>query len=364
LHDKTRFVVTVAGVAFAVFLTVFQGSLLAGFVRAASINIDATESDIWLTPRGVSCFEFATPLPARYVEISQGVPGVIGARRMVLGYAQFRKHSGASQLVLLIGADAGIGTRFPIPVLNKGQSNVQPNTLVIDETNRETLEIASIPTELEINSRRATVVLATKGFGSFFGAPYVYTGFSDAANYLRTPPEQVSFVVLRVGSQYSISNVKHELQKRLPDIDVWTREEFATRSQTFWVLQTGAGGAILTAAVLGLLVGFVLVSQNMYATTMEKLDEFATLKALGGSSWFVRRVVIEQALICGLLGSAIGSILAVPGIAVAQQSISWIFLPVWLPYIMATIGTAMSLLASLASIRKALSSDPARVFRA
>ena len=53
------------------------------------------------------------------------------------------------------------------------------------------------------------------------------------------------------------------------------------------------------------IVGFVVVSQNMYAVTMEKLEEFATLTALGASAWYVRRIVLEQALISGLAGSLI-----------------------------------------------------------
>ncbi len=33
-HDRARFVVTILGIAFALFLMTFQGSLLAGFLRA------------------------------------------------------------------------------------------------------------------------------------------------------------------------------------------------------------------------------------------------------------------------------------------------------------------------------------------
>ena len=48
IHDRARFSVTVLGVCFAVFLMIFQGSLLAGFLRAASRLIDASDSDIWI----------------------------------------------------------------------------------------------------------------------------------------------------------------------------------------------------------------------------------------------------------------------------------------------------------------------------
>ena len=40
----------------------------------------------------------------------------------------------------------------------------------------------------------------------------------------------------------------------------------------------------MTAAVLAFLVGMVVVSQANYATTMERLEGFATLKDLGARS--------------------------------------------------------------------------------
>src|ERR1700676_3175362 len=52
VHDRGRFSVTVLGVSFAVFLMVFQVSLLIGFLRAASRLIDASDSDFWFTARG------------------------------------------------------------------------------------------------------------------------------------------------------------------------------------------------------------------------------------------------------------------------------------------------------------------------
>jgi putative ABC transport system permease protein len=73
LHDRTRFVVTALGVAFAVFLMIFQGSLLIGFLRAAAEIVDAADADIWITARGVNCFDFSATLDRRFRE--NGHPG-------------------------------------------------------------------------------------------------------------------------------------------------------------------------------------------------------------------------------------------------------------------------------------------------
>src|SRR3979411_535351 len=88
-HDRARFLATVLGVSFAVFLMIFQGSLLAGFLRAASRFIDASDFDIWITARGVQAFEFGATLEAREREMAAGVPGVVETGRGCMAFALF-----------------------------------------------------------------------------------------------------------------------------------------------------------------------------------------------------------------------------------------------------------------------------------
>src|SRR5437879_7080997 len=104
IHDRSRFSVTVLGVSFAVFLMVFQGSLLVGFLRAASRLIDASDSDIWITARGVQAFEFGTTLESRVREMAAGVPGVLATDRVCMAFAVYRTPKGKQQVVALVGA--------------------------------------------------------------------------------------------------------------------------------------------------------------------------------------------------------------------------------------------------------------------
>jgi putative ABC transport system permease protein len=116
--------------------------------------------------------------------------------------------------------------------------------------------------------------------------------------------------------------------------------------------------------VLGFLIGLVVVSQTVYANTMENIEEYATLKALGASQSFVARIVLTQALICGALGSVLGLLAVVPCIGYAKSLIPWIYTPWWLLLVMVLPSLAMCSLASIASVRSALTVEPGRVFRA
>ena len=364
LHDRARFAVTVLGVCFAVFLMVFQGSLLSGFLRAASRLIDASDSDIWITARGVQAFEFGTTLEGRIRELATGVPGIVETSRVCMAFAVYRTPKGKQQVVALVGADPNIGGRFPVPDAPGSAGEISPDAVLYDVSDRQQVEVTNLPAEVEINRHRAIIEREIQGYGAFLGVPFLFTSYRNATRYMGFGPEDAMYILLRVGNGYSVSSIQHELKERLPEVDVLTQDEFARKSRIYWTIKTGAGGAILTAAILGFLIGLVVVSQTVYANTMENIDEYATLKALGAPQTFVARVVLVQALICGVLGSALGLLVVVPSIGYAKSLIPWIYAPWWLPGLMVVPSLAMCSLASIASVRSALTVEPGRVFRA
>ncbi len=364
LFDRARFAVTVCGIAFAVFLMIFQGSLLIGFLQASSKLVDATDSDLWIAARGVLCFDFAAPLPKRYVEIAQGVSGVEETYRLATQFAEYRNGAGRHHVVALVGADPPVGDRFPLPRLQGASVALEYDAVVIDTSHRQTLEIARFPEDVEINRRRAKVLRQIDGFSSFLGSPYVFTTYTDAARYLGLGDEETMYILVKLKQGYSPVQVKRSLAERLPDVDVWTKEEFSVRSRIYWVTKTGAGGAILTAALLGFLIGLVVVSQTIYATTMENIEEFATLKALGASRFMIVGTVLCQSVFCCLAGYALGIAATLPLVDLARQAIAWVSTPPWLVFSILPPTFLMCALAAIVSIRAAVSVEPARVFRA
>lgn len=353
---------TSLGVAFAVFLMIFQGSLLIGFLRAAAKIIDVTESDLWIAPRGVVCFDFAATLDSRFRGIAQGISGVESVSPISVNFVAYQMPDGQHRIVVLVGADPAVGLRFPLPYLPHSQRSLEPEAILIDQTNARELEVSQIPSDVEINGLRAHIAGIVRGFSSFLGSPYAFASYEDAARYSRIGA-RVAYLTIRVAKGYDVNSVKNELAAELPEVDVWTHAQFERRSQVYWVGQTGAGAAILTAAVLAFLIGLVLVSQTIYATTMEHLDEFATLKAMGASKSFVVRIVLIQALVFCVLGGAVGVLSAIPIVTLAQNVVAWIYTPLWLLPVVLLPSLLMCVFASIASIRTALSVEPAKVFR-
>lgn len=362
-HDRVRFLVTVLGITCAVFLMVFQGSILFGFLRAASQLVDATNAEIWISGRGVPCFEFPVPLERRFAELAHSVPGVELTSRICTRLVEFRMADGRHQLVALVGADPSAGPRFPLPLV-AGQAAIEPDALLVDQSNVGLLDINHFPADVEINQQRARVIGETSGFSSFLGSPYVFTSYNDAARYMHLRPDETMFILVALAPGASIKTVQRELKARLPNVDVWTRGEFSRKARMYWITQTGAGGAILMAAMLGFCIGLAVVSQAIYATTMENLEEFATLKALGASRGFIVNVILTQSVLCGAVGYVLGLLVTSPMIRAAKGTIPWVASPWWLPGAVMLPTLGMCALASLISVRAALSIEPAKVFRA
>src|SRR6202030_4386683 len=306
VHDRARFSVTALGVSFAVFLMVFQGRLLAGFLRAASRLIDASDSDIWITARGVQAFEFGTPIESRVREMAAGVPGVLETSRVCMAFAVYRTPNGKQQVVALVGADRNVGKRFPVPDLPGSAEGMSPDAVLYDVSDRDLIQVTALPAEVEVNRHRASIEHEIEGYGAFLGVPFLFTSYKNATRYMGSGPEDAMYILLRVGNGYSVSDVQQNLKQRLPEVDVLTQNEFAHKSRMYWTMKTGAGGAILTAAILGFLIGLVVVSQTIYANTMENIEEYATLKALGASQVFVARTVRISSMICGAARSTCG----------------------------------------------------------
>lgn len=360
LYDRMRFAVTVAGIAFSAFLMAFQGSLLAGFLRASSRVIDSVGADLWIVARGAKSFDFAAPLPENYKWMARGLDGVESVSQVVTGLGFWQRPDGTRQTVSIVGADRDIDGQYPI----HSTDVLRSETVLVDASDVENLNARQAAAGVEINGRRVRVARTVGDFATFLGTPYIFMTLRDARRCLGAADDSAMFLAVRLRPGADTARVQRALQARIPEADVWQSDQFAFRAKRYWTLQTGAGGALVTAGLLGFVVGVLIVSQTVYATTMEHIEEFATLKALGASSWQVAGIVVVQSLAGTLCGLVLGVAAAYPLMEAARPLIAWIYTPWQLTAAVAVSAIVMAMLASVAAARAALGVEPGRVFRA
>ena len=151
----------------------------------------------------------------------------------------------------------------------------------------------------------------TKGIRSFTTTPYVFTTLDRARAYTGVSPNKATYFLVRVAPGTPVETVRGRLQASLTDVEVLTLAEFRDRSRSFWLFDTGAGAALFAGALLGIIVGTVIVAQTLYSSTKDHLSEFATLRAIGSSSTYIYKVIIWQAILSAVIGFSLAAAIGV-----------------------------------------------------
>jgi putative ABC transport system permease protein len=160
----------------------------------------------------------------------------------------------------------------------------------------------------------------------------------------------------------SVIQVRDQLRSRMSGVEVLTTDEFRSRSANFWLFGTGAGAALFAGALLGLIVGTVIVAQTLYSSTKDHLNEFATLRAIGSSSQYIHKVIILQALLSAVIGFSIAAAVGwIVVLATADTALPVVITPLMSAALL-LLTVLMCVLSAVAAIVKVMRIDPAMVF--
>lgn len=365
--DRLRFAVAIAGVSVSVMLVLVQVGLFFGFMDTASALIDSSRADLWVGKRGNESFEFATPYDERAFYRVASVPGVERAERVLMNFAQFKLADGGDLGVQVVGVETTAGNDPLLVPWNvvAGNSNRlgEAGAITTDRTEYAKLQIDRVGTTSEISGVRAHVVALTEGIRSFTTSPIVFTDIRSARSFMpQLGANAVTYVLVRVAHGHSVEAVRERINQ-LPHLAAYTTAQMSERTRSYWSERTGVGAGFFTTAVLGIIVGFVVVGQILYSGTLQHLREFGTLKAMGAKNAMVVRVILSQAMISAGLGFVVGSGLAVgmrTAMAMANLRVALfpgLYAVTWI------VTVAMCSFAALLSIVKVLRLDPASVFK-
>ncbi len=364
VHDKVRLFVTITGVVFAVVLIVVELGLFLGFTTTTSSLIDRSNADLWITGARVPYIEVGVPFSERKLSTVLATPGVAHATKYIARFSQWQRHDGRQENVQVVGIEPGQPLGAPWNIVEGGADDLrQPDNVLVDEIYKAKLGVSRVGETFEIRGHRARVAGFTSGIRSFTTSPYVFTSFKSAQDFASIPEDETVYILVRVAPGARVDAVRQRLLARVKDVDVWTAAEFSAKTRFYWMFTTGAGVAVLLAALLGLVVGVVVVAQTIYATTMDHLKEYGTLKAMGATNGYLYRVIIQQAVIAAVAGYALAMAVSAFVVHGSAKGGAAILLPWPMAVGMLALTIVMCTGAALVSINKVTRLDPATVFK-
>jgi putative ABC transport system permease protein len=363
VHRRSRLASALLGALFAAYLMAMEAGLLTAFMSAASRMVRAVDADLWLGAPGLPAFDFASGISARHADLAMAAPGARVAGSANVTWAPLTRHDGARRMVMVVGVDPPfVGAVPDVRGLTSGTGS-SGRVLMVDRSDLSTLGVERLPSPVELGGKRASIGHVTQGFSTFLGTPLVMTDAQSARESIGLPPDRVSFVLLKLQPGADARQAQDFLAKRLPEVSVWRKDEFARQTSWFWLNQTGAGAALSVAALLGFVIGLVMVSQTIYALTVESIEDYAVLVAMGATTTTVKRAVRAQALLCSCVGGLMGLALAIPSTALTRYLVSWAEITWPVLVVVFAVVILMAFLAASIATRPALTLEPARVFR-
>jgi putative ABC transport system permease protein len=376
-HDRRRFSVRIAGVAFAVFLMFVELAFWTGLLDASAELITRLDGPLVLVSPGRYALMARERFSRRRLAQARGVPGVRDARAVYLEYTAFWKDPARAaeeapncHPIRVIAFDPHVPA-LRLPGVREHADDLQtPGNVLFDTRSRSEFGDPPWGTRNELADQAVRVA------GRFtLGTDFTVNGnvlMSDQT-YARLFPDPldpaatldlVDLGVVQLEAGADPAAVQQALRGRLPkDVVVCTRDEFAEQERRYWRAATPIGFIFGLGLIVGFLVGGMICYQIIATDVGDHRAEFATLKAIGYGDNYLRRVVLHESLWLSVLGFG-------PGLILGMLLCAYLSVQLGLP-LRLTLGraagvfgltAAMCFVSGLLALRKVHAADPAEVF--
>jgi putative ABC transport system permease protein len=370
-HKKVRLFVAMGGIAFANILIFMQLGFRQLFTSGATALPDNIKGDLFIVhpdSRFLGSIEFDR---LRLYQAA-GVEGVADTVPVYLntstawGYA--KEYKSYEARVIAFNPNKKV---FNIPEVNQQLSKLNlPNSFLFDRLSRQ--ELGPVAEAIKqkgevlalVNSYQIDVVgLFNLGNSFFLTAGNLITSEVSYAEVFGSHMlNRVSLGIVFLQPGANPQAVRLGIEKHVPGVKVLTHEELTAKELNFQ--QENPAGLIFSfGAMMGFIVGVVIVYQVLYADVSDHLAEYATLKAMGYSDLQLLSVIFQEAAILAILGFVPGFIASV-GMYNFLAGITRLKLAMTpdVAVIVFILTLAMCLISAMIASGKLRKADPAEIF--
>ena len=357
LRDWRSLQVTLVACAVAAVVTAFQYQVYTSFVRAGSVGPRFVGGSVWVSAGSIECFDFPGVIGEDYAgQLARYFPSS-NVRRVAFGFAGWTSPSGRRGNVAVIGIDDALGP---------DGAPLADNAFLADRSDLSRLDLVRGTGQLAtLGAETMQLAGTTDRLPTFLGAPYVVTGFERARSLLRMDPGSAAFLVFDTPGldRAALAGALNAAQARYPELTLRSEAAFAQSSSRYWQLKTGAGAAILLAAVLASLLMMILLANGVLRFLQRYAQDLLSMLGHGAGQREVWLVAAGIALVVAVLTFAAMLALTPLMILAAQPLLPWVSF-VAADILPPAIAMLLALVAAIASAGSAVRQyGPEAVFR-
>src|SRR5439155_8747997 len=158
--------------------------------------------------------------------------------------------------------------------------------------------------------------------------------------------------------------VANRVELAAPGVHMVTGQDFA--GETRDRILSNILPILIVVLIVAFVVGLAVAGLTIYTATVEKAREYGILKAVGFANSFLYRTVLEQSLVTGFLGFAIGvGLTLIVGPFASGLVPQFVLFTRWQDVaFMAGVTLLMSCIAAYIPVRRLAAIEPVAVFKA
>ncbi len=386
LHAWGKFVFTGIGLGLLIGVTLTMAGVYRGMVEDGKVLLDNSSADLWVVQKDtLGPYAESSSIPDDLWRSIRTMPGVAEAANITYLTMQVIKDD-KDVRAMVVGITAGeAGTPGWPPQLISGRQITRGHYEAVADI-AAGFQLGDV---LKIRRNHYTVVGLTRRMVSSSGDPMVFIPLKDAreaqflkdndailmqrrrteANPAFNRPGVPGLLDAVIASQTSNSSVNAVLVRIRPEfsqeevaepIRRWKRLTVYDRTQMESIL---VGKLIATSAkqigmflVILAAVSAAIVAFIIYSLTMDKIREIAVLKLIGTRNRTIAWMILQQALVLGLIGFVVGKISATFAAPLFPKYVLLVPIDSMMGFVAVM---AICVIASIVAIRMALKVDPA-----
>lgn len=371
VHQRGRFAAALSGVAFANVLVFVQLGLMSSMGASTLRPYEFFQGDILISAADANTLVDGGNVARQWMLQALADPDIVGGMGLFAAVVPWDRGSDDISLTTF-GIDP-FQPEFIAPQIAPGLGVLQiRDAALLDRLTRglTDAEAAAIrpqtPLSFETQGRTLTAHGTFAGGGGFGGDGYLLV--SDQTFLFLFPARRSGapdHILLRLSPGAQPDAVVARLRGMIadPSLRIRSYADAMDEEVRFQQTQRPTGVIFGFGVLIGVLVGIVIVFQVLSADVADHLREYATFKAMGYGQGFFLGVVVEEAVILGVLGF-------IPGVIVGWSVLTLMAkvttLPLFISAGMAVTvfaGTVVfSGLSGIIATRRLAAADPADLF--
>lgn len=364
LYDKPKSIGALAGVIMSVFLVGQQTGIFIFLTNAMSVLVRNNSQYIWVTDNKTTNANALSSLDMRLGRELESIEGVEKVYPFVLVSGSAKFANGKSSGIGIIGTQAPDFAGGPWSVVEgKPEMLVQEGAVFTEFFDKNALGGAELGDYFEINGKQVFIAGQTKGIRGFGNPAYGFTTIERARSLANLPNTKASAFLITWKGNADPKKVIALINQEITGVKAWDAQEFASATIITVLSSSGIAISFGTLIVFALIVGFVIIGLTLYSAAIDRIKDYGTLKAIGATNSYVRRLILTQAMIFAVVGFTIAYFL-IEGFRSGIANTGTIFVhPLWLKITFFVITLLIAFLGSLFAIKRITSLEPAQVFR-